>query len=338
MTKRLGFIDGVRGLCMMLIILIHLLPIEVYEMGGMFFKWANLFKVALFYMVSGYLFFMKPKREPKKLFNSLLKTMGVPYFIFSLIFMIFNIILATLSSTNNVVSIITRDIIDTLTLRGIGTLWFLPTIFLTIIMANYLFNNQTVFKISICVSLVLFIVFYYINLNIDTSYLVVENLVLVIGKTSFSYFNFTIIYFINQFTTKKNLEKYSLFPLIISVALAFFISDVDLNNYNLGGNWGLFILASLSSSVGIFYFFEQYYDRILGGVKTVLAYIGKNSLSFMVIHFYPIIVINKIIELSTSKGFNVVIGSFLGFIFLLLITMATTEILKKTKLSFLLAK
>lgn len=208
MSKRIDFIDGLRGLCMMLIIFIHILPADISSFGNAFFNWTNLFKIALFYMVSGYLFFMKPGRDSKQLFQSLLRTLGIPYLFFSFLFMLFDLKLSNFWSKSNIMAIVIRDGINTLTLRGIGTLWFLPTIFFTIILANFLFKNMKYFKISVFLSLFLFIGLSYVYSKMSISHLVVSNLILVIGKTCFAYFNFTIIYFINPIFMKKDLKKY----------------------------------------------------------------------------------------------------------------------------------
>jgi len=290
MKKRIEYIDGVKGFCMLLIVLGHMLPSGV---DNTLIIWSNLFKISLFYFMSGYLFYWKNKELNLDTIKKLSKQIMLPYFIFSFVFFIFDIILAR----GNIVSVFTLDVINTLTFRGIGTLWFLPTIYFATIVAIFLANNDKFFTISIMISLIIFILIFYIFNIIDNIFL--KNIFLVIGKTSFAYICFSISYFANRYLNKLK-SKTKLIVSIILITLSFIISifngNIDFNNYFLGKSPILFIIGSICSMLSIFLLFNLYYSSLPNGLKKFFNYFGQNSLVIMIVHFYPSIIINVILK------------------------------------------
>ena len=67
------------------------------------------------------------QRTLKELIKKRWRQLGIPYILWTIIILVFDCILWTLDYYDNY--FIGREVYKTLTLRGIGTLWFLPALF-----------------------------------------------------------------------------------------------------------------------------------------------------------------------------------------------------------------
>lgn len=121
---RYGYIDAVKGCAILCITLLH------FE-EGVFPWWLNvwigLFMITAFYFTSGWVFSIKSSLpEPTVVFKKRLRQLGIPYLWFSLLILVFDVILVICKQME--LKMLLRDIYKTLCLRGIGTLWFLPVL------------------------------------------------------------------------------------------------------------------------------------------------------------------------------------------------------------------
>lgn len=124
----------VKGLCILCITLLHF---ENGIFSDQFNFWIGSFMVPSFYFISGWLTAMKKRDIPTKdLFHLRLKQLGQPYFWFSILILLFSILWATCGWMSW--QTIARDIYKMITLRGIGTLWFLPALFFGEVIFNWL--------------------------------------------------------------------------------------------------------------------------------------------------------------------------------------------------------
>lgn len=158
--KRLDYIDATKGVAILCITFLHF---EKGVISGWLNVWIGLFMISTFYFTSGWITGINNKQiKPNKLLKKRIKQLGVPYLWFSLLIISFDILWVLLGFMDS--GILLRDIYKTITLRGIGTLWFLPvliigeyifavvrnnkrrwltaTIFMAItLVANYAYNN-----------------------------------------------------------------------------------------------------------------------------------------------------------------------------------------------------
>ena len=151
--NRLSYIDNMKGLCILAITLLH------YE-DGLFPNWLNTFigcfMISGFYITNGWLHGQKKENKVvniKSFLQKRFRSLGSPYLWFSVIILCFDVIFYLIGHIN--VQIIYRDIYKTCVLKGIGTLWFLPVIF----MGELLFmicSNPIIRKY--CTALCLFII------------------------------------------------------------------------------------------------------------------------------------------------------------------------------------
>lgn len=160
MNKRLDYIDATKGVAILCITFLH------FEQGVIpdwLNVWIGMFMISAFYVTSGWITGISNKPiTAKELFKKRIKQLGVPYLWFSLLIIVFDIIWVTFGFMD--MNILLRDVYKTITLRGIGTLWFLPVLLIgeyiftliknsrnkwtwaviglaTTLLVNYLYNN-----------------------------------------------------------------------------------------------------------------------------------------------------------------------------------------------------
>ena len=124
MSERKNYVDIAKGLGIISIMLLH------YEDGyfpSMVNRWVGCFMIAIFYFVSGYISSGRALDDWKVWFNKRKYQLIIPYVWFSILIVVFDCILCMFDLIPG--KIVLRDIYKTFTLRGIGTLWFLPAIF-----------------------------------------------------------------------------------------------------------------------------------------------------------------------------------------------------------------
>ena len=124
--KRFDYIDATKGVAILCITFLH------FEQGvipGWLNAWIGLFMITTFYFTSGWVSGMSNKPiTAKELFNKRIRQLGVPYLWFSLLIILFDVLWVVLGFMKS--DILLRDIYKTIVLRGIGTLWFLPVLFI----------------------------------------------------------------------------------------------------------------------------------------------------------------------------------------------------------------
>ena len=117
-------IDVLKGISILSIMLLH------YEQGlfpGWLNVWIGNFMISALYFSSGWVQSNKPDSTFKELIRKRWHTLGIPYLCFSALLIGVSLVFWAIGHYE--FRIVLRDIYKTLTLRGIGTLWFLPALF-----------------------------------------------------------------------------------------------------------------------------------------------------------------------------------------------------------------
>lgn len=119
------YIDIVKGLSILCIVLLHyvhnVFPNEINVFIGSFM-------ITTFYVTSGWVSAMYPsKRTIKELIKKRWYQLGIPYLWWTLIILVFDFVLLSLGYYD--FKYIGTEVYKTITLRGIGTLWFLPALY-----------------------------------------------------------------------------------------------------------------------------------------------------------------------------------------------------------------
>lgn len=121
---RCEYLDCVKGVAILCITFLHF---ENGVIPAWLNSWIGLFMITTFYFTSGWIFGLKDRMDnPKDLFRKRIRQLGIPYLWFGAIIIMFDIIWVLCGFMEP--KIIAREIYKWITLRGIGTLWFLPVL------------------------------------------------------------------------------------------------------------------------------------------------------------------------------------------------------------------
>ncbi len=164
-TKRLDYLDMVKGFGILFVALGHLEDISALTRG-----WISSFHMPLFFVVSGIL--MAVKNDPEKDFGETVKKrfrgIIIPYCYFSLSYFLIDILnLYVIKNIDRHTFLV--DTIDSLTFYGMSVLWFLPALFLASV--GFLFCKKKLNdKLLIPLLLLIAIAAYLIKLALEPLY------------------------------------------------------------------------------------------------------------------------------------------------------------------------
>jgi len=144
--ERLAYVDAAKGLSILMIALGH-----ITDFGNPVDNWMSSFKVSIFYIISGFLMCYTgsaKRRDFKEFTGKILKSLGVPYLCFSIIGIIFKTGCKYLKHKSGKVIYKTfiRYLYDSLFLKGINSMWFIPTLFIGEIIFFWLLRSPKVIK------------------------------------------------------------------------------------------------------------------------------------------------------------------------------------------------
>lgn len=139
MNKRLDYIDILKGLSILCITFLH------FEAGVIplwLNIWIGMFMISAFYFTSGWVMGLKEDMiTVKELVHKRLRSLGIPYLWFSGLILLFDLGLLLFGYYDWM--FIGREVYKTIVLRGIGTLWFLPSLFFGEIIFVWLRNKKS---------------------------------------------------------------------------------------------------------------------------------------------------------------------------------------------------
>lgn len=161
MKERAYYIDAVKGVAILCITFLHF---EYGIIPSWLNTWIGMFMITTFYFTSGWVSGMQNRTtSTKELAAKRIKQLGIPYLWFSALIILFNIIWCICGFMDY--HILLRDIYKTLTLRGIGTLWFLPALLIGEIIFCYIKNSKRKWLLTF-VALILTIMVMHIYNNV----------------------------------------------------------------------------------------------------------------------------------------------------------------------------
>lgn len=330
MTRSLA-IDQLKGLAIVCITLLHfeagLLPQGINI-------WIGSFMISAFYFTSGWLMGLKGLDKLPTLRELACKrwrSLGLPYLWFSAVILLFDLIWILLGFEEW--RTLGRDVYKTLTLRGIGTLWFLPVLFFGELLFVWIIRKKTYCQIG---ALVLTLVWYWgygkwsadyayqndIFRIVDAPFRTIQNTMTAWPVILFSF------YLSGLFADKmRKIPKASI--MIAGLILACFSYCCANHLFSLlpqgcGIAWGWF--APVWGPLGLFLIFSSI--RSLR-INQFFSFWGKNSLILMATHYsiYQVIcetfcercleitvftgwitiicfVITMVVEYPTAKAYN----------------------------------
>lgn len=287
--KRERYIDIVKGLSILCIVFLHyekgILPTSVCMFIGSFM-------VTSFYVSAGWISAMKvPQHTMKELIHKRWKQLGIPYLWWTAIILLFDAILWLLGYYDNY--FMAREIYKAITLRGIGTLWFLPALLGGEIIWCWLRNKNSVFLILAALAISICYRYFYDTIlgnHTETLYRIVDAPFRTIYNIIGAWVGIAFGHYTYLYTNKNILKSDNYMQIVVGLVICIFsylttiyppqfLSPVSWLIAPYFGPLGLLLLAKSIQSLKI---------------CDYLDYWGRNSLNLMVTHYSLVMVLFSI--------------------------------------------
>ncbi len=292
MKERIAYVDAAKGLSILMIALGHITkianPVDCFMSS---------FKVSIFYIISGFLMSYSGsvlERDFKEFTGRIIKSLVVPYCIFSAGGAAFKTLCAFLKhgSAGEVFSVFAVNALDAVFLKGINSMWFIPTLFIGEIVFFALVRAGCAVKALYAV----FGVFAVTLANICTdalsgamgsglAYGILERLINTAGKSLAAAWFIGAGYLFYIFYRRIEDMNVKLAAGVLLSAINLVLSQintgVDFNLMDEGSRPYLFYISGLIGSAGAIMLLDVASSHIK---LTFLDYWGKNSLIVMCTH------------------------------------------------------
>ena len=294
------YIDIVKGWSILCITFLHyengVLPNSVNVFIGSFM-------ITAFYVTSGWVSAMHPtQRTLKELVKKRWKQLGIPYVWWTVIILVFDFILLGFGYYD--IRYIGTEIYKSITLRGIGTLWFLPALFGGEIIWYWLKKKDKVWLMLLALAFTLCYQYLYGDLlggktetiyrMMDAPFRTFSNMLGAWVGIAFGFYAYTLL--------KNNLLQSSKPVLVVTgvVVLAFAFVTANYLPTLLSPFWSL--LAPLFGPLGWLLLAKATQQS---KVLDFFNYWGLNSLNLMVTHYSIILVLFTItVERGLKQPFD----------------------------------
>ena len=284
--KRIKYIDLCKGLGILMVTLGH-----VTTLANPLDQWMSSMKLSIFFVAAGYLICYTnsyEKQTLKRYIVKLIKSLMVPYVLFSAFGIAFRYFAMVMQNAVNMDSI-KSYIFATITLRGIFALWFLPVLFFAEILFYCLIRYAPRIVKLLVILMPPFIATWYggylEQLQMVLSPLWYERISFVlfpIGKTIVALWYLYIGYLgcrlCRQIQNGKILFLIGMIFSVVNIYMSQQNMEVDMNHMDFGICPELFFIGGILGSFGalfVFQFLEQYWSF------PILNYFGQNSLILM---------------------------------------------------------
>lgn len=323
--ERLYYIDVVKGLSIICIVLLHfeegLIPLHVNTYIGQYM-------ITAFYVAVGWIDASKCRDiTTKDLISKRWVQLGKPYLYWSAIILLFDFILMMFGQCDKY--IIARELYKTITLRGIGTLWFLPALLGGEILWNWSKRKD---NIKILLLLLVVIVAYhaafcfYFEGKDDTMSRIINAPFKSLSSMGDAWIGIAFGYYMYNLWNDF-LQQSSSFVVLSMGILLSVIAFLTANYYPFA--FGDKYVSPLIGPLGLFFIFKVVR---LSYITRYLTYWGINSLGLMVIHYSILMVICNLVQNkldgTTGQGLY---GwpSVIYFIITMVVSYFIVEVLKR---------
>lgn len=276
MKNRVGYFDIAKGIGIILVVIAH---IEYMPLGLR--EYIVTFHMPAFFVISGMLMNLTRERERPAgdLLRKKLKTIMLPYMVFSVIFPVIDMIRYAIDG-KDIFWTFRQDMIAGITMTGVSVLWFLPALFFSELIVLAIVKNLKRPLLFIA-SVLLPVAIWFLALIIRPLALPMWRTVYCIVQVLFGYILFPLI------------KKVSAYPLILMpVAVMLFVilyytgkaNDIVDLHFILLGKKPLYYLNAMMGSLALIMmsvFFEAFMHK---GVTGMLKFFGRHSLFIMITH------------------------------------------------------
>ena len=297
-------VDIAKGIAILFVIIGHCYSGDNISNG--IFKIIYSFHMPLFFIISGILYSEKEKWGGSFSLSKKLHSFILPYFVFELLYSI------CISFSGGFVNL-TKYLITTLTLYGVGATWFLPCLFFVELLFYFMKKQKQVrlLTVIICFILGLFLPF-------DGYWIVIGRCFIGIGFYAFGFY-----------TKNYLLKKYKLYILlgsmIVVICTALMNSTIDLYSMQLGNGF-LYITSSLAGSFSILCI-SSILETRKNFFLEIIKFYGRNTLIILCTHVFLI----RLFQLLDARFFNNIFtafGVFEGIVLGIIIAIIEIPIIK----------
>ncbi len=309
-SNRLEYLDICKGVGIFFILFGHIMNEQ-----NAFIKYISTYKITIFYIIIGILiaYQNRTKFEVQKRFTSLMK----PYLIFSVMVIVFNFCINYfIKHDNNILDYLLKDIIVSVSLRGISTLWFLPSLFL----GEYIFYktlNHLYRKVLLILSpgviILLAALWEFEDNMISYCILVISKSIIVSWFIYAGYLGYKLL----TYNRMQNLGKIGAVGLVLSLGNLYLSQknfNIDFNQLKFGEVPYLFFATGVIGSWGMVLLAQFLFSGKTGYLKgNVLSYFGRNSLIIMLTHlpFRMVSIVLFVVNLVFKDYYVICIVSFI---------------------------
>ena len=337
MEKRIKYIDIVKGIGILLVINSHL------PNGSSLVTRGVSFNVAAFFAATGALCQIKSNKKQVTIYSNVKRKASAllwPYFSLSLVYITFYGVVNLVSKQDPLAKFLAR-IFDTITFLGIGTLWFLPVLFIAQIIFELLIKvkkgNIFLFFILIFGPVLCQIATVYGVNSLEMLHNPVNAIITVFLESilgiGYIWLGFHITKIIE---TRKINDNLYLVIAAVSLGINWFVGPYLESDFHLAriGNFIIFILASFSGIVGCFCI-SVIFQKIKY-ISDFFTWVGRNSIIIMGTHLeYKIVNIAYIASISILRNASQGIKSIFMFLIIILVEWLIVTIVNKTRLRYI---
>lgn len=285
------YIDIVKGMSIICIVLLHylngLFPTEFHTFVGSFM-------ITSFYVCTGWVSAQHTSsRTIKEFIHKRFKQLGIPYLYWTGIILFFDSILWLCGYYD--IFFLGKEIYKSMVLRGCGTLWFLPAMFLGGIIWQFLSKNKRVYIVLAFIITIVYGVLYsylmddanqvFANATIrdivNAPLRVIRDALQAWVAIAFGYYTYL--------ASKRIINKRGILFSLSLILLLLAYSFANYYPFNIKFAWHY--MAPLLGPLGWIYFYKSIQNL---SIWTYFNYWGKNSLCLMVTHYSIILVLFKI--------------------------------------------
>lgn len=331
---RLNYLDVAKGIAIILVVLGHA------NFGDNYLcNWISSFHMPIFFIVSGILLSFKDNWKDQDMNGIVIKKakqLLYPYFTFSLLMILYHIVVAL---KNGTYSELRNRILQTICLYGADTFWFLSTLFIAevIFIAIYKYAKKKwiyfliIFIVSTLGAYALQLEFW----NGSRILTVLNGFFNVIIRSSIAAIFIEVGYLF--YKMRDFIDKYSKYAVILSVIL--FIANIyicQLNHmvdlhYSKINNFILYYECSVITSLSILIILQYVIKS-----NKLLEYYGRNSLIIMSTHLpLPLLEYSARLVRHMDLSFGTVFNSILITIIVMILEVICIEIINR-KCKFLI--
>lgn len=275
--RRIRFLDLAKGVGILMVTFGH-----ITELGNPVDQYMSLYKITVFYFISGYLMSYLNRYEKtgyRGYIAGVTRHIAVPYLLFSIAAIMVRV-LQTFLRHGNMMKTFMFNFREFITLKGIATLWFLPTLFFAeIILFVILKNSGKAAGKAVFASVFLWpaaVLLYWDHFSPDLGIqaVICKSLVAVWFMAA----GFVFHRYIHDRLPAPVLFAAGIILSLITVFLTKYSHHIDFNLMRFGDTPAVFFIGGICGSAGLLLVLEAL-ERVY--VPAVLEYFGKNSLILM---------------------------------------------------------